>query len=94
VQIANACAMWMAEDVKGRKFIYLYCWKILKDKPKWMEKRKEIGCTKKTSNKKQKIMANFSPASFVSTTGVGGAPLAGGAEAEPSARPDGKKKEK
>ncbi|XP_025814231.1 uncharacterized protein LOC112891555 [Panicum hallii] len=93
-KIANACAMWTAEDVKGRKFVYLHCWKILKDKPKWTERRKEIGCTKKTSNKKQKIVANFSPASVVSTTAVGGAPLAGGAEAEPSARPDGKKKEK
>jgi hypothetical protein len=33
-QIANACAMFKVEDPKERKFSYLHCWKILKDKPK------------------------------------------------------------
>ncbi|CAN6208697.1 unnamed protein product [Urochloa humidicola] len=90
-KIANACAMFTTEDQKGRKFVYLHCWKILKDKPKWMERRKEVGCAKKTSNKKQKIVANSSPGSVAV---VPAAPLAGGSDPEPSARPDGKKKEK
>jgi hypothetical protein len=34
MKIANACAMFKAEDPKDRKFSYLHCWKILKDKPK------------------------------------------------------------
>ncbi|CAN6295850.1 unnamed protein product [Urochloa humidicola] len=91
-KIANACAMFTAEDQKGRKFVYLHCWRILKDKPKWMERRKEVGCAKKTSNKKQKIVANSSPAS-VGAAVVPAAPLGGVADAdgEPSARPDGKK---
>ncbi|CAN6167018.1 unnamed protein product [Urochloa humidicola] len=92
-KIANACAMFTAEEQKGRKFVYLHCWKILKDKPKWMERRKEVGCAKKSSNKKQKVVANSSPGSVAGAV-VPAAPLAGGADAEPSARPDGKKKEK
>ena len=67
----------------------MHCWNILKDKPKWMERRKEIGVAKKTSNKKQKAMAISSPAS-----GEPAAPDAGGSDAQPSGRPDGKKKEK
>ncbi|CAN6177553.1 unnamed protein product [Urochloa humidicola] len=82
-KIANACAMFKAEDQNERRFAYLHCWKILKDKPKWMERRKEIGCAKKTSNKKQKTMANSSPASVV-TAVASAAPFAGGADAEPS----------
>ena len=44
---------------------------------------------KKTSNKKQKATAISSPAS-----GEPAAPDAGGSDAQPSGRPDGKKKEK
>jgi len=66
----------------------MHCWNILKDKPKWMERRKEIGCAKKTSNKKQKTMANLSPRSVEPA-----APDGGGSDAQPG-RPDGKKKEK
>ncbi|CAL4915205.1 unnamed protein product [Urochloa decumbens] len=92
-KIANACTMFTAEDQKNRKFVYLHCWKILKDKPKWMERRKEIGGAKKSSNKKQKTVANSSPGSVAGAV-VLAAPLAVGADAEPSARPEGKKKEK
>ncbi|KAL5678258.1 hypothetical protein ACJX0J_014389, partial [Zea mays] len=41
--ITNACVMFKAEDLMDKKFSYLHCWKILKDKPKWMDRRKEIG---------------------------------------------------
>ncbi|RLM98055.1 NAM-like protein [Panicum miliaceum] len=88
-KIGNACALFKAEDNKQRKFTLMHCWNILKDKPKWMERRKEIGCAKKTSNKKQKTMANPTPASVEPA-----APDAGGSDAQPDERPDGKKKEK
>ena len=89
LQIAEACALFKSEDRKNRKFTLMHCWNILKDKPKWMERRKEITCAKKTSNKKQKATAISSPAS-----GEPAAPDAGGSDAQPSGRPDGKKKEK
>jgi len=47
VQIENACALFKAEDKKKRNFTLMHCWNILKDKPKWMDRRKEIGCAKK-----------------------------------------------
>jgi hypothetical protein len=86
VQISNACSMFTNGDPKGRKFTFLHCWKILKDKPKWMDRRREIGCAKKPSNKKQKTATNLSPADNGPATRTDGA--------EPEARPDGKKKEK
>ncbi|CAN6165902.1 unnamed protein product [Urochloa humidicola] len=58
-KIANACTMWTAEDQKGRKFVYLHCWKILKDKPKWMERRKEIGSEKKNKQQETKDSDQF-----------------------------------
>ena len=68
----------------------MHCWRILKDKPKWIERRKEIGAAKKTSNKKQKTVTNSSLASVAAAVAPT-APLAGGADADPSSRPDGKK---
>ena len=89
-QIANACAMFKAEDPKERKFSYLHCWKILKDKPKWMDRRKEIGNAKKTSCKKQKTLAT-SPTPFAAPDG----PIAViNQDGEQAAKPEGKKKEK
>jgi hypothetical protein len=51
-----------------------------------LDRRKEIRSANKTSNKKQKIVANLSPVSVAPA-----APGAGGDDAEPSGRPDGKK---
>jgi hypothetical protein len=67
----------------------MHCWNILKDKPKWMDKRKELNCAKKISNKKQKTLANPSPASVEPA-----APDAGHSDAQPSGRTGGKNKEK
>ncbi|TVU40734.1 hypothetical protein EJB05_14207, partial [Eragrostis curvula] len=92
-KITAACELFKAEDKKHRKFAYMHCWKILKDKPKWMERRKEIGSAKNTSNKKQKRVANSSPASVAPAGAPVVAAAAGGAD-EPSGRPDGRKKEK
>ncbi|KAL6888869.1 hypothetical protein ACP4OV_009895 [Aristida adscensionis] len=88
-KMANALALFKAEDKKQKKFCFMHCWNILKDKPKWMERRKEIDCAKKTSNKKQKTAANSSPAAVNPA-----ASDAGGSEARGLGRPEGKKKEK
>ncbi|TVU34389.1 hypothetical protein EJB05_16221, partial [Eragrostis curvula] len=93
-KIASACSMFKAEDKKHRKFPFMHCWKILKDKPKWIERRKEIGSAKYTSNKKQKRVANSSPASVAPADAHLVDPANGGGAEEPSGRPDGKKKEK
>lgn len=86
VQIANACELFKEEDKKHRKFNLMHCWNILKDKPKWMDNRKKVGCAKKPSNKKQKTVANSSP------TSVEPADLdVYCSDAQPSVRPDGKK---
>lgn len=78
--------MFKEEDKKHRKFNLMHCWNILKDKPKWMDNRKKVGCAKKPSNKKQKTVANSSP------TSVEPADLdVYCSDAQPSVRPDGKK---
>ncbi|KAF8690681.1 hypothetical protein HU200_041054 [Digitaria exilis] len=88
--------MWTAEDKKHRKFVLIHCWRILKDKPKWMERRKQLAATNTGSNKKQKTKANSSPSSAALVP----APLTVGVDAtaaageDPSKRPDGKKTEK
>ncbi|KAF8721136.1 hypothetical protein HU200_023557 [Digitaria exilis] len=86
--------MWTAEDPKHRKFTLIHCWRILKDKPKWMERRKQLGAGTNVSNKKQKTKANSSPSSaaLVPSPGTGGDDAA--AAEDPSKRPDGKKAEK
>ncbi|KAG2598248.1 hypothetical protein PVAP13_5KG475800 [Panicum virgatum] len=55
-KIAEACALFKSEDRKNRKFTLMHCWNILKDMPKWMERRKEITCAKK--NKQQETEGN------------------------------------
>ncbi|TVU21992.1 hypothetical protein EJB05_31664 [Eragrostis curvula] len=94
-KIASACSLFKAEDRNHRKFAFMHCWKILKDKPKWIERRNEIGSAKNTSNKKQKRVAKSSPASVAPADAHVVDPANGGGGAdEPSGRPDGKKKEK
>ncbi|CAN6313007.1 unnamed protein product [Urochloa humidicola] len=76
-KIASACAMFKAEDKKNRNFTLMHCWRILKDKPKWIERRMQNGGTTTASNKKQKTKANSSPSSFVPVL----SPATGGADA-------------
>jgi type IV secretory pathway VirB10-like protein len=83
--------MFMKGDPKGKKFTLLHCWHVLKDKPKWVDRRREIGCAKKPGNKKQKKIANSFPASAAAGPVV---PFPIDDDSEPPARPDGKKKEK
>jgi hypothetical protein len=71
----------------------MHCWRILKDKPKWMERRNQIGGTTTASNKKQKTKANSSPSSLVPVV----SPATGGVDAaaqDSASRPDGRKTEK
>jgi hypothetical protein len=56
-----------------------------------MDRRVDIGCAKKTSNKKQKTVANSSP---VLAHVAHAAPLDVLDEGEPPVRPDGKKRNK
>ncbi|KAL6596621.1 hypothetical protein ACP70R_047264 [Stipagrostis hirtigluma subsp. patula] len=42
-KIAQVCALFKAEDKKNRKFNLMHCWRILKDMPKCVERRREIG---------------------------------------------------
>ena len=72
----------------------MHCRRILKDQPKWMERRKQIGGPKTTSNKKQKTKENSSPSSLLpvvtnASSGANEAPAQ-----DSSQRPDGTKKEK
>jgi hypothetical protein len=74
----------------------MHCWRILKDKPKWMERRIQNGGTTTDSNKKQKTKANSSLSSLVpvSSLATGGVHVAAAAAQDASKRPDGKKTEK
>ena len=72
----------------------MHCWRILKDQPKWMERRKQIGGPKTTSNKKQKTKENSSPSSLLpvvtnASSGANEAPAQ-----DSSQRPDGTKEKK
>jgi hypothetical protein len=54
--------MFIKEDRQHRQFPYMHCWKLLKAQAKWADRRKQME-TQKTSSKKQKVVANSSPAS-------------------------------
>ncbi|GJN24922.1 hypothetical protein PR202_gb12700 [Eleusine coracana subsp. coracana] len=91
-KIASACAMFKEDDKTHRNFAYMHCWKVLKDKPKWMERRKHSSSSNR-GGKKQKTTADASPstAALAHVAGnVGGGQPSGTAQE----RPPGKKKEK
>jgi hypothetical protein len=59
----SACAIFKVDDKLHRNFLYMYCWKILKDQPKWIERRKHMNALKpptKPAAKKQKTSTNTS----------------------------------
>jgi hypothetical protein len=75
---------------EAHEIFLMHCWRILKDKPKWMERRNQIGGTTTASNKKQKTKANSSPSSLVLVV----SPATGGVDAaaqDSASRPDGEK---
>jgi hypothetical protein len=70
----------------------MHCWKILKDQPKWLERRKYMNALKPPA-KKQKTTAKSSPSStHVAITPAGGGD--GQTTQGAQERPLGKKKEK
>lgn len=62
MQQADALKMFIKEDRQHRQFPYMHCWKLLKDQPKWADRRKQME-THKPISKKQKVLSNSSPAS-------------------------------
>ena len=72
----------------------MHCWRILKDQPKWIERRKQIGGPKTVGNKKQKTKANSSPSSAAPVVAPGTGSVDAAPAQEPSIRPDGTKTEK
>ncbi|KAL6909822.1 hypothetical protein ACP4OV_001481 [Aristida adscensionis] len=82
------------EDKKNRKFASMHCWRILKDSPKWMERRKQFRASKPASNKKQKTKPNSSPSSAALGLSTGASGGDDGVAQDASKRPDGKKTEK
>jgi hypothetical protein len=92
LQIASACALFISDDKHHQNFLYMHCWKILKDQPKWMERRRHMNAPKPAA-KKQKTIAKSSP----SSAPVAVTPAAGGdgdTTQGPQERPPKKKKEK
>ncbi|KAK3157882.1 hypothetical protein QOZ80_2AG0129640 [Eleusine coracana subsp. coracana] len=89
-EITSACAMFKVDDKTYRNFPYMHCWKILKDKPKWMDRRKH---TLNLGGKRQKTIDNASPSGAALSLRFGnvdgGQPLESAQE-----RPPGKKEEK
>jgi hypothetical protein len=92
LQIASACALFISDDKHHRNFPYMHCWKILKDQPKWLERRRHINAPKPPA-KKQKTTSKSSPSSapiaVTPATASDGDTTQGAQE-----RPPGKKKEK
>ncbi|TVU26563.1 hypothetical protein EJB05_29116 [Eragrostis curvula] len=90
-KIASACTMFKAEDRLHRNFPYMHCWKILKDKPKWIDRKQSA--TQKPASKKQKTSPNATPSSapaVLAAGHVGETQASDGAQV----RPPGKKTEK
>jgi hypothetical protein len=67
LQIPSACALFMVDDKFHRIFPYMYCWKILKDQPKWIERCNHMNAPKPTS-KKKKTSTKSSPSSVIPNT--------------------------
>jgi hypothetical protein len=87
LQIVSECALFKADDKFHMNFSYMHCWKILKDQPKWIERRKHM-TTQKPASKKQKTSVKSSLSSIVVPNINGEAD-----DDQPSQNP-GKKKEK
>jgi hypothetical protein len=86
LQITSACALFKTDDKFHRNFPYMHCLKILKDQPKWMERRKHMNTLKPVA-KKQKTSVKSSP----NTAGDADDGLP---SQDALKRPPGKKKEK
>jgi hypothetical protein len=69
LQVVNACALFISDDKLHRNFPYMHCWKILKDQPNWLERRKHINAPKPPA-KRQKTTAK--PSTSADTLAITG----------------------
>jgi hypothetical protein len=53
LQLVSACAIFKEHDKLHMNFPYMYCWKILKYQPKWIERRKHMSTPKPPTKKKR-----------------------------------------
>jgi hypothetical protein len=53
LQLVSACAIFKEHDKLHMNFPYMYCWKILKYQPKWIERRKHMSTPKPPAKKKR-----------------------------------------
>jgi len=61
VQLIQAMALFKAEDKDNKSFQYMHCWNILRNQPKWHEKRNQLAAQKEPANKKPKDNTDSSP---------------------------------
>ncbi len=54
-------ALFKAEDKDNKSFQYMHCWNILRNQPKWHEKRNQLAAQKEPANKKPKDNTDSSP---------------------------------
>jgi hypothetical protein len=54
-------ALFKSRDKDNKSFQFMHCWNILRNQPKWHEKRKQMEEIKKVSHKKRKINVDSSP---------------------------------
>ncbi|KAG8068223.1 hypothetical protein GUJ93_ZPchr0005g14611 [Zizania palustris] len=89
--VAEACALYKAEDEHEKAFQFMHCWNKLRTQPKWLAKLDELAAAR-TGNKKRKRSSNGDPNETL--------PIeirqddAEGVEANVLTRPIGKKKAK
>ncbi|KAF0924997.1 hypothetical protein E2562_015060, partial [Oryza meyeriana var. granulata] len=62
-KLSDARKLYKVEDKQKRSFMYMHCYNLLKNQPKWIERCIQLAAPK-TSNKKQKINATSSPALY------------------------------
>ncbi|GER55779.1 NAM-like protein [Striga asiatica] len=90
-KVAEACALYKAEDQHNKAFQFMHCWNKLRTQPKWLAKLDEFAAAK-TSNKKQKSRPTADP-SATSPSEVGQDAVED-LDANALTRPIGKKKAK
>jgi hypothetical protein len=91
MQVAEACALYKAEDKHDKAFQFMHCWNKLRTQPKCLAKLDELAAAKK-GNKKQKISSTGDPNEILPSEI--GQDNVEGIEANALARPIGKKKAK
>jgi hypothetical protein len=61
VQLAQVMALFKSKDKDNKSFQFMHCWNILRNQPKWHDKRKQMEAIKQVPNKKQKSNMTSSP---------------------------------